>query len=199
MFHPSPALRIDTKQGDEKTRTALEAVVKDIEGADFVVWSDASAIYDNGIGAWACRVYSEKYQVCQTDIGVLTNTNTNRAELQGLLSGLIRIDGLIEKLRLRSPGWVPRIVWVGDRENLIIGISEDSWRKKDRDLWAAYEEFERMRGWRISARHVPRDCAIPDHDDLDRLASELYLILKHYITTNSPSFPLEATALDLKK
>lgn len=133
---------------------------------DWLLWTDGSGHMD-GVWVSAARFVcvSRHRQRPGSTLTCGDCGSVNRAELQGLISGLF---GIWERERKKARGnasWKPQwpicVQWFTDRENIAKGATRDSTgrtlnsRRSDGDLWATVEWYEQH--FKITACQVPRN------------------------------------------
>lgn len=167
-------------------QSATSEAIQALQTHDFLVQSDASAIYtgkdtdpkhDDDFGGFACYTASAPYDVSKFDMGCETNMDTNRAELTAAIVGLRRCYQTLKSRGLLSKDMKRTVLWLGDRQNLIDAVANTGSRKADGDLWNTFAYYEQY--FKVTAVHVKRDVG-GIHAILDRVSSEIRHGMREY-------------------
>jgi len=154
-----------------------------------VIHTDGSG-YTDGFGGSASLMVSKKYAKREVRLLAHSHTTTDRAEFEALLLGLQSIletmDWTDEKkiAAMQVSPKKPTVCWYTDRESLVLSIWRDEnndtiyTRRKQKDLWARFNFYETL--FDVSPILIQRN-STPEHEHVDRLASEVRLIVKEYL------------------
>lgn len=151
----------------------------------YKLYTDGSGFTDH-IGGFASILVSSNGTPCTVSCGCSMHMETGRAEFMAILQGLRTIFetnnydtrgedlSFLERVR-------PGVLIISDREDLVGSINRIYERKRNGDLWASFEWYEKY--LTIEAVHVKRETA-EIHKNVDRIASGMRMVLIDYLNTN---------------
>lgn len=151
----------------------------------YKLFTDGSGFTDH-IGGFASILVSSNGNPCISSCGCSMHMETGRAEFMAMLQGLRTIfesnnyDTRGEDLAFLERT-KPGVLIISDRQDLVGSINNVYERKRNGDLWASFEWYEKY--FDIEAVHVKRE-TVAIHKNADRIASGMRLVLLDYLETN---------------
>jgi hypothetical protein len=187
------------REKDAKTALVDVEVARKEENLPLValIHTDGSGHVDGFYGAAAYVTLLEHPIITDCCFCCGTHGSVEFSELQAIVSGLKLMDSMRRK---REGFWTdilrpPAVVWFTDRESLALccwrpGIKSNPFyaRRKNPELWAAYEFFEKQ--YRIYPIHIKRN-SMPIQEKMDNIAGRARSSIKLLFSDIFPKIKTE--------
>jgi hypothetical protein len=145
--------------------------------------------HQDGFGGYAFLLFDSAKEKIKTGMGAMMPSTVETCEFTALLEGLKELH---ENHYQKTPGLRSRkavVRWLCDREALILSVlrspEKDGGsvfkRRSVKDLWRRFEFFEEI--FDICPVFMKRDNLVSSHSVVDKVASEMRVVLKEYYET----------------
>jgi len=150
--------------------------------ADIVVMSDGSG-YKDGFGGYASLAFTPDGIWKLFRMAGIHGVTVDRAEFTGCLEGLQMAWELWQQMPARDETRRPVVIWMTDRENLLLSAKNVQARSNCPDLWARYVWYEERMSIHPDFVSKEMEKTNLDFKMIDVQASTGREILKAYIAT----------------
>lgn len=116
---------------------------------DIILVTDGSG-HTDGYGGFAAMAYTPDKLVKTFRMAALSGTTVDRAEFGGALEGFNMVLDMWNAMPQRltqdptQAGARAKVLWISDRENMVLSALRTQARSNSPDLWARYEWYEKV-------------------------------------------------------